>query len=45
MISEKPSVIKGEIKINLPKERGEELKISGDFLLLKKKVIDLIKNN
>ena len=43
VISEKPAVIKGEIKVNLPKERGEETKLTEEFLLIKREVTDIMK--
>lgn len=43
VISEKPAVIKGEVKVNLPKERGEETKLTEEFLLIKREVTDIMK--
>ena len=42
VISEKPAVIKGEVKVSLPKERGEETKLTEEFLLIKREVTDII---
>lgn len=43
VISEKPAVIKGEVKVSLPKERGEETKLTEEFLLIKREVTDIMK--
>ena len=43
VISEKPAVIKGEVKVNLPKEIGEETKLTEEFLLIKREVTDIMK--
>lgn len=37
IISEKPAIIKGEIKVNLPKERNEDIVTSDKFVAIKKK--------
>ena len=42
IISEKPAVIKGEIKINLPEERNEEIVTSEEFIKIKKYIISLM---
>lgn len=42
IISEKPAVIKGEIKINLPEERNEEIVTSEEFIKIKKDIISLM---
>lgn len=42
IISEKPAVIKGEIKINLPKERNENIVTSEEFIKIKKDIISLM---
>ncbi|MGG7057202.1 ABC transporter ATP-binding protein [Clostridium tertium] len=42
IISEKPAVIKGEIKVNLPKERNEDIVISEEFIKIKKDIINLM---
>lgn len=42
IISEKPAVIKGEIKVNLPKERNEDIVTSEEFIKIKKDIINLM---
>jgi len=42
IISEKPAVIKGEIKVNLPKERDEDIVTSEEFIKIKKDIINLM---
>lgn len=42
IISEKPAVIKGEIKVNLPKERNENIVTSEDFINIKKEILSLM---
>lgn len=42
IISEKPAVIKGEIKVNLPKERNENIVTSEEFIKIKKDIINLM---
>ena len=42
IISEKPAVIKGEVKINLSKDRGEDTKLTEEFLLVKREVTDIM---
>lgn len=42
IISEKPAIIKGEIKVNLPKERNEDIVTSDEFVAIKKEVLELM---
>ena len=42
IISEKPAVIKGEIKINLPEERNENIVTSEEFIKIKKDIISVM---
>ncbi len=42
IISEKPAIIKGEIKVNLPKERNEDIVTSDKFVAIKKEVLELM---
>lgn len=42
IISEKPAIIKGEIKVNLPKERNEYIVTSDKFVAIKKEVLELM---
>lgn len=43
VISEKPAIIKGEITVNLPKERNEEIILTQEFVEIKKQVFKLMK--
>lgn len=42
IISEKPAIIKGEIKVNLPKDRKEDIVTSKDFIEIKKEILSLM---
>lgn len=42
IISEKPAVIKGEIKVNLPKGRNEKIVTSEEFINIKKEILSLM---
>ncbi|WP_460292553.1 ABC transporter ATP-binding protein [Clostridium tertium] len=42
IISKKPAIIKGEIKVNLPKERNEDIVTSDKFVAIKKEVLELM---
>lgn len=42
VISEKPAVIKGEIVVNLPKERKEDIILTQEFVDIKKEVFKLM---
>lgn len=42
VISEKPAIIKGEIEVNLPKERNEDIVTSDKFVAIKKEVLELM---
>jgi ABC-type nitrate/sulfonate/bicarbonate transport system ATPase subunit len=42
IISEKPAVIKGEINVDLPKERNEDIVTSEEFIKIKKDIINLM---
>lgn len=42
VISEKPARIKGEIVVNLPKERKEDIILSEDFISIKKELLKLM---
>lgn len=42
IISEKPAVIKAEIKVNLPKERNEDIVTSEEFIKIKKDIINFM---
>ena len=42
IISEKPASIKGEIKVNLPKERNEDIVTSDEFVDIKKEILKLM---
>ena len=42
VISEKPAIIKGEIKVNLPKNRNEKIITSEEFINIKKEILSLI---
>ena len=42
IISEKPASIKGEIKVNLPKERNEDIVTSDEFVAIKKEILKLM---
>lgn len=42
VISEKPAVIKGEIKVNLPKDRNEKIVTSEEFINIKKEILNLM---
>ncbi len=42
IISEKPAIIKGEIKVNLPKNRNEEIITSEEFINIKKEILSLM---
>lgn len=42
IISEKPAIIKGEIKVNLPKERNEDIVTSDEFVAIKKEILKLM---
>lgn len=42
IISEKPAVIKGEINVNLPKERNENIVTTEKFISIKKQILDLM---
>ena len=42
VISEKPAIIKGEIKVNLPKDRNEKIITSEEFINIKKEILSLI---
>ncbi|GAA0084688.1 ABC transporter ATP-binding protein [Clostridium sp. CTA-7] len=42
VISEKPAVINGEIKVNLPKERNEDIVTSDEFVAIKKEILKLM---
>ncbi len=42
IISEKPAVIKGEIKVNLPKERNEKIVTTEEFINIKKQILNLM---
>lgn len=43
VISEKPATIKGEIVVNLPKERNEDIILSKEFVEIKKELFKLMK--
>ncbi len=42
VISEKPAVIKGEVKVNLPKDRNEKIITSEEFVNIKKEILNLM---
>lgn len=42
IISEKPAIIKGEIKVNLPKERNENIVTTEEFINIKKQILNLM---
>ena len=42
VISEKPAIIKGEIKVNLPKNRNEKIITSEEFINIKKEILSLM---
>lgn len=42
VISEKPAIIKGEIEVNLPKERNEDIVTSDKFVAIKKEILKLM---
>jgi ABC-type nitrate/sulfonate/bicarbonate transport system ATPase subunit len=42
VISEKPAVINGEIKVNLPNERNEDIVTSNEFVAIKKEILKLM---
>lgn len=42
IISEKPAIIKGEIIVNLPKERNENIVITEEFINIKKQILNLM---
>lgn len=42
IISEKPAIIKGEIKVNLPKNRNEDIVTSREFIEIKKEILSLM---
>ncbi|MDU5106724.1 MULTISPECIES: ABC transporter ATP-binding protein [unclassified Clostridium] len=42
VISEKPAVIKSEIKVNLPKDRNEKIITSEEFINIKKEILNLM---
>ena len=42
VISEKPAIIKGEIEVNLPKERNEDIVTSDKFVAIKKEILELM---
>lgn len=42
IISKKPSIIKGEIKVNLPKNRNEDIVTSKEFIEIKKEILSLM---
>lgn len=42
IISEKPAIIKGEIKVDLPKERNEGIVTSDKFVAIKKEILELM---
>ena len=42
IISEKPAIIKGEIKVNLPKDRNENIVTSEEFIEIKKEILSLM---
>ena len=42
VISEKPAIIKGEIKVNLPKNRNEKIVTSEEFINIKKEILTLM---
>jgi ABC-type nitrate/sulfonate/bicarbonate transport system ATPase subunit len=42
VISEKPAVINGEINVNLPKERNEDIVTSDEFVAIKKEILKLM---
>lgn len=42
IISEKPAIIKGEIKVNLPKNRNEDIVTSKEFIEIKKEILSLM---
>ena len=42
IISEKPAIIKGEVKVNLPKNRNEKIITSEEFINIKKEILSLI---
>ena len=42
VISEKPAVIKGEIKVDLPKDRNEKIVTSEEFIRIKKEILNLM---
>ncbi|MBE6054542.1 MAG: ABC transporter ATP-binding protein [Clostridium sartagoforme] len=42
IISEKPAVIKGEIKVNLPKVRNEKIVTSQEFIDIKKEILNFM---
>ena len=42
ILSEKPAIVKGEIIVNLPKERNNEIVTSEEFVKIKKNIMKLI---
>ena len=44
IISEKPAVIKGEVIVDLPKERNDEIVTSDKFIEIKKEILSLMSN-
>ena len=42
IISEKPAIIKGEIIVNLPKARNENIVITEEFINIKKQILNLM---
>ncbi|MBS5937004.1 ABC transporter ATP-binding protein [Clostridium sp.] len=44
VISEKPAVIKGEVIVDLPKERNDEIVTSEKFIEIKKEILSLMVN-
>ena len=42
IISEKPAIIKGEIIVNLPKERNENIVTTEEFINIKKQILNLM---
>ena len=42
IISEKPAIIKEEIKVNLPKNRSEDIVTNKEFIEIKKKILSLM---
>ncbi len=42
VISEKPAIIKGEVKVNLPKNRNEKIITSEEFINIKKEILSLM---